>query len=156
MSKQQPYDLVYDHVPSQEEFFNDLKRQIVGEINNHGPLITKEQIIAEIERLRQLRYRNFDRRFEHTLYSRYSNRIGTLKLHLKAMGYSAPKAKRHRTKGLPPTPVQRTPYEIYRDLYYRNEISPEQFAYYTRENGGVPVPDRFMNEYKEIINKHKA
>jgi len=153
------YDLVYvkGETPTQVEFFNDLKRQIEGEINNHGDLVTEKQLVTEISRLRELRHRNFDRRYEHTLYTRYSNRIGVIKLQLKSMGFIPPKAIRHRSKGLPvKDELKQSLYEVYLEMYKEKKITLDQFKHYTRKDGGVQPPPEFESEYNKLIGKHRA
>jgi len=153
------YDIIYPKgtTPTQVEFFVDLKAQIEGEINNHGDLVTEQQLVAEIHRLRELRHLNFDRRYEHTLYTRYSNRIGVLKLQLKAMGIIPPKPVRHRSKGLPvKDELKQTMYEVYLEMYKEKRITLEQFAHYTRRDGGVRPPAEFESEYNQIMGKFRA
>lgn len=138
-------DLAYD---SEEIVYQkSVKKAIREEINSHGPLVDSDEIIEEVQRLRECR-RKFTRKYEHVLYTRYSNRIGELKISLEALGVPFPKAKRFRKPKL--SVPKRSLYEVYRDLYIADQITPMQFCHYTRSDGGVRPSKDQKDEYQEF------
>ena len=145
------FDLVSTETVSQRSFFIALDRQIRAEIDDHQDLIISDQINEEIDRLRFLRFRNFDRRFEHKYYTRYSNRIGVLMLRLKQLGFTPKPARRHQTKRISNRRAPLTLYEIYLQSYRKGTISLEQFLHYTREGAVEPPTKELVAEHVEIL-----
>lgn len=135
----------------EKEYQAKVRLGIKAEIQSHGLLTTSDEILEEVQRLRECR-RKFSRKYEHTLYTRYSNRLGELRLQLNALGVDFPKPVR-KTKARVQLP-KKSLYEIYRGLLLTNQITLEQFVHYTRQDGGVrePAGDNFVNECRLQLN----
>ena len=125
---------------------------IIADINNHGDLISAEQIVREINRLRQRRYDSFDRRWEHTFYTHYSARIGELSQLLRTLGVEPPKPQ-HRSHGSTKQPElpSKSLYQVYLGWYKSGQIDRDKFFYYTRKDGGVRPSPSEWDEYQEIV-----
>jgi len=125
---------------------------VTADLSNHGDLLTPDEILAEIKRLRNCR-RTFLRMGQHNWYTRYSNRIGVLLIIAKKMGIKVPKvAKISRKKRIIAAPKPTT-YQMYRDWFINGKISREKFLRWTRKSGGIRPgnPDEQL-EYERITS----